>query len=101
MQTKVVNIKTYKGEYTYIGRGSPFGNPFRIGKDGDRDEVINKHRDYFFERIESDFLFRDKVMELQGKTLGCYCAPLACHGDTIKAFLDKIRRENNENTMAV
>ena len=96
MKTKVVNVKTYKygGAYTYIGRGSPFGNPFKIGKDGDRDQVINKHRDYFFERIESDAEFRSKVMKLQGETLGCYCVPLPCHGNTIKAFLDKEARES-------
>lgn len=93
MQTKVVNIRKHKGKYTYIGRGSPFGNPFKIDKDRDRDQVINKHRDYFFKRIESDPDFRKAVMGLQGKTLGCYCAPLPCHGKTIKAFLDKEARE--------
>lgn len=95
MKTEVVNVKTYKGEYTYIGRGSPFGNPFIMGKDGDRDEVINKHRDYFFRRIESDPDFRVAVMGLQGKTLGCYCAPKICHGNTIKAFLDSQERKSN------
>ena len=27
----------------YIGRGSPWGNPFVIGKDGDRDTVCDKY----------------------------------------------------------
>ena len=30
----------------YIGRGSPFGNPFIIGKHGTREEVIEMYRDY-------------------------------------------------------
>lgn len=30
----------------YIGRGSPWGNPFIIGKDGTRDEVIAKYEAY-------------------------------------------------------
>ena len=45
METKVVN--KYKESYdVYIGRGSIWGNPFIIGKDGDRDEVIKKYEDY-------------------------------------------------------
>lgn len=27
----------------YIGRGSKWGNPFRLGRDGDRATVIAKH----------------------------------------------------------
>lgn len=42
MITKVVNL--YKEPYdVYIGRGSPWGNPFVIGKDGDRKECIDKY----------------------------------------------------------
>ena len=64
----------------YIGRGSPFGNPFVIGKDGDRDEVCDK-----FER----FIMRKPVLiarikrVLRGKDLICFCAPKRCHGETL------------------
>lgn len=64
----------------YIGRGSPFGNPFVIGKDGDRDAVCDKYEqlvlsdDSFIEFIKS---------ELNGKDLVCFCAPKRCHGETL------------------
>ena len=37
----------------YIGRGSKWGNPFVIGKDGDRNSVCEKHRDYLWQQLES------------------------------------------------
>ena len=61
----------------YIGRGSKWGNPFVIGKDGTRDEVI----DMFIEYLLKDRLLLDQVKELRGKDLVCFCAPRRCHGD--------------------
>ncbi len=64
----------------YIGRGSQFGNPFKIGKDGTRDDVCNKF-DFF---ISSDESFRQTVKEnLKGKDLVCFCKPARCHGDSL------------------
>jgi len=84
---KVVNLRNDKYD-VYIGRGGPFGNPFVIGKDGDRAEVIRKFRLYFAERLKEKE-FRNAILALQNKVLGCYCAPLACHGDVIAEFIDK------------
>jgi len=94
--TKVVN--KYKDGYdVYIGRGSIFGNPythkfidntkaeFQVET---REEAIEKYKEYFYDRIEKDSDFLDKVLRLQGKTLGCYCKPASCHGDVIAAFLN-------------
>ncbi|EFR8875029.1 DUF4326 domain-containing protein [Salmonella enterica] len=82
-----------KNEYfnTYIGRGTLWGNPYAIGHDGDRDEVIRKFK-YDFER---DFLkggadFKDKLKTLRGHTLGCHCKPYACHGDVLARYLNEI-----------
>ena len=85
--TKVVHCKRQKYD-VYIGRPSEFGNPFSIGKDGTRDEVIEKYKTYFLERIEKDEYFKNKVLQLQDKTLGCFCKPQACHGDVISGWLD-------------
>ena len=84
--TTIVNIKHNKCD-VYIGRGSPFGNPFRIGDDGDRAQVLVKYRTYFNQRL-TDQSFRDKVLELKGKVLGCWCKPLTCHGDVIIEYLE-------------
>ena len=59
----------------YIGRGSPWGNPFRIGVDGDRDAVCD--------RFEREVLPSLDVEPLRGKKLVCFCAPRRCHGHSI------------------
>ena len=87
MKTTVVNIKKSTCEI-YCGRGSPYGNPFKIGQDGDRKQVIEKYRKYFYSRL-TDSTFRDKVLSLKGKILGCYCKPLDCHCDVIIEYLEK------------
>lgn len=56
--------------------------PFVIGKDGDRQEVIDKYEDYLF---TSDELM-SSVGQLYGKTLCCYCAPAPCHGDVLARY---------------
>ena len=62
----------------YIGRGSPWGNPFDIGRDGDRDAVCDKYA----EMAERDPVFKELVMtNLKGKDLVCFCKPQRCHGD--------------------
>lgn len=73
----------------YIGRPGPFGNPFVVGRDGTRDEVIEKHRRWFHERIVLDHEFRSLVETLRGKRLGCYCKPRPCHGDVIAEWLNE------------
>lgn len=79
-KTKVVHCK-YSPYDIYIGRGSKWGNPARIGPDGNRNDVIVKHKIYLVNRPD---LLREVHM-LSGQTLGCYCKypnnPLPCHGD--------------------
>lgn len=64
----------------FIGRPSIFGNPFRIGFDGTRQEVITRYENYLYTRPDLIQIIRT---QLQGKVLGCYCAPLDCHGDIL------------------
>lgn len=81
---KVLNRYHLKGALpsnaVYVGRPSKFGNPFCRGKDGTRDEVIEKHREDVYSRPE--FLHEIRT-ELKGKDLVCYCAPRRCHADTL------------------
>lgn len=64
----------------YVGRPSPWGNPFRLGNEAQRDEVIARYRAWLLERPE---LLARVRQELRGKRLGCWCAPRACHGDVL------------------
>lgn len=84
--TRVVN--RYKEPFdVYIGRGSPFGNPFPITATQSRIQVILDYKDYLNERAETEPFFRKQLLGLRGKTLGCYCKPLPCHGDVIAQWL--------------
>lgn len=71
----------------YIGRPSIFGNPFQIGQDGSRSEVIAKYREYFYDRVRRDRQFAEAIEGLRGNDLACHCAPLPCHGDVIIEYL--------------
>lgn len=91
MGTRVVNLKTGDHYDIYIGRPSVFGNPFLLGIDGNRDAVLVKYERYATDRVLKDAKFAQQVKSLHGKILGCYCKPLACHGD----ILIKISAELN------
>ena len=81
----------------YIGRGSPLGNPFVIGKDGSREQVIAKYRVWLNEQIMRknpvvlDELNRlgNKAIDEKGLALQCFCYTKPCHGEVIKEKLVK------------
>jgi hypothetical protein len=81
---RVVHCRRAKFDL-YIGRAyggfteSVWENPFHIGKDGSRDEVIDKYE----ARIRADSQLMDLIPSLTGLTLGCWCHPLPCHGDML------------------
>tara|TARA_R110000851_G_scaffold25333_2_gene73083 strand:- start:1031 stop:1351 length:321 start_codon:yes stop_codon:yes gene_type:complete len=77
----------------YIGRGSPYGNPFVIGKDGNRDEVCDKFEQYLMARST---LIRQVKTELKGKHLVCFCAPQRCHGDTLVRLANEDAAVNDQ-----
>ena len=82
--TSVVKMRRYPPNYDiYIGRPSKWGNPFVIGRDGTRIQVIGKYKDWFFEQLHWKQITYDDLLGLAGKVLGCFCKPLDCHGDVI------------------
>lgn len=84
--SKVVHCK--KDRYdVYIDRPSKWGNPFKIGPDGTRDDVIKKYEQYL---LNNKNLCKD-LPELKGKVIGCHCAPLACHGDVLKKHVSQLK----------
>jgi hypothetical protein len=84
--TRVVNIRREECD-VYIGRGSRWGNPYRIGRDGNREDVIRMYTVYLRQKPE---LLRS-LRRLRGKRLGCFCAPLECHGDVLAAYAESLR----------
>lgn len=91
MRTKLVNYRTYnldKSKVIPIDRRSIFGNKYVIGKDGTREKVIEKYKVDFYKRLENEDGFKEKVLELAGETIICWCTPLPCHGDVIIEYLE-------------
>lgn len=88
--TTVVNVRMTKEFDVYIGRstrrgrwtleGSCWANPFIIGRDGTRQDVIMKYRTMVEANPEMQRAIRAR---LRGKVLGCFCAPKPCHGDVL------------------
>jgi hypothetical protein len=84
---RVLNVK--QGEIpldaVYIGRASrgrpasKWQNPFRIGRDGTRDECIAQYEAF----LCADPELMAALPELRGRALVCWCAPQACHGDLL------------------
>ena len=87
----VVHCK--RDEYdVYIGRPGPWGNPFSIGTDGTREEVVEKYAEWLLSQPD---LVEKARRELNGKVLGCWCAPKLCHGDILVEIANK---DNNNDT---
>lgn len=91
----VMVVNKYKEDYDiYIGRGSLWGNPYVIGVDGDRDQVIEKFRQLLWRNLKSGKVTKDMLLSLKNKKLGCFCKPLACHGDVIVSAVNWADSEN-------
>ncbi len=87
MPTRVVHVRLAPFDI-YIGRQyaefeqSYWANPFHIGPDGDRDEVLRK----FWNMAIHSPVMLSRIRELRDKTLGCWCKDKPrqkCHGDIL------------------
>ena len=78
---RVLNKKTDDcSGAVYVGRPSKWGNPFVIGRDGTREEVIEKYKLHL--TLDDDLMSSVKK-ELKGRNLACWCSPLPCHADVL------------------
>lgn len=91
--TLLVNIRKNKSDI-YIGRPSPWGNPFRMKYEDERLGVVTHHKQWLegirfknFAQKEREWILANLHM-LEGKVLGCYCTPKLCHGDN---YIDLIK----------
>ena len=69
----------------YVGRPTKWGNPFVVGRDGDRDQVVAAYRAWIVTRPE----LMSALHELRGRDLVCWCAPLACHAEVLRALVQE------------
>ena len=73
----------------YVGRPTRWGNPYVIGRDGDREEVIRKYTAHITRLVDSGDL---DLSELEGRDLVCWCAPLPCHADVLLRLANRTSR---------
>lgn len=69
-------------------KDSLWANPYRIGKDGDRKEIVNKYILYICEKIKKGEITKENLYSLKNKKLGCWCRPEKCHGDILENLVD-------------
>jgi hypothetical protein len=99
-KTTVLNVYHGKQSDVYIGRAGhgqdgyfgnihPVGNPCpKCKATHTQEEAVEAYRADFLVRIEKDPVFKKKVLELCGKTLGCFCKPKQCHGDVLAEYVN-------------
>jgi hypothetical protein len=93
IKTRVVNVNHSKYDI-YIGRNpdygdTKFGNPFLIGRDGTREEVVTQYIDYIVNNKE----LLNELQKLKNKRLGCHCKPKLCHGDVLILLIEELYSE--------
>lgn len=95
MRTTVVH--NLRDDYdVYIGREVPehgipdskWGNPFVLQDDSDAE--LQRSLNAFRAWVVSQPELMNSLDELQGKRLGCWCAPKACHGDVLAELADSV-----------
>ena len=98
-EERVVHCK--KNAYdVYIGRGSDpntgergrWGNPFSHKENtsallrvSSRERAIAEYKGWLWHEINEGRITLEDLAALDGKTLGCWCKPKACHGDVLAA----------------
>jgi hypothetical protein len=80
VHTQLISWAMHRGLFVRIDRRSKWGNPFVLGRHGDRDTVIRR---YAQEHLPHQPALQAALGELRGKALGCWCAPARCHGDIL------------------
>lgn len=91
MAARVVHCKKEKHDY-YIGRPSLWGNPYKEGVDGTREEVIARYEEY----ARNNETIQDTLIDIyNAEALGCWCAPKPCHGDVLVKLAEEKYGTNN------
>jgi len=104
IRPKYKNLKEWMDDKNniYIGRkgvvfidhvrfpqySSNFANPYKIGKDGSREEILVKYKDYIVNKLKNDKELVMELLSLKGKNLGCWCCPERCHGEILLELID-------------
>jgi len=75
----------------YPVRDSLWTNPYKVGRDGTRADVLEKYEALMRAKLAANEELREELMQLEGKVLGCWCAPEPCHGHVLLRLLEELR----------
>jgi len=79
--------------YVYVGRPSRWGNPYRSGVDGTKEEVVERYKHHL--RSRPDLMA--SLPTLFGKQLLCWCEPeTACHGRVLADEVNRLYEQNQQ-----
>ena len=84
------NVRIPEGA-VLVDRTTRWGNTFIIGRDGTREDVVQKYKQDAL--AKPDYISEVRTT-LKGKDLVCWCAPEACHADVLL----EIANESNKNS---
>ncbi|CAB9497680.1 expressed unknown protein [Seminavis robusta] len=73
-------------------RDSPWANPFRITQNSTRADVVNRYEAHLRKQLKNDPTLKGELLKLDGKCLGCWCCPEACHGDVLVRAIQEIKQ---------
>jgi hypothetical protein len=83
---------------TLHGSDGSYGNPFIIGRDGTREDVIEKFEAFISSDAPKAKEMRKKIQSnLRGLTLACWCGDKPCHGTIIARIANST--ESTESTV--
>lgn len=111
MSTRVVHVNDNVPEAVYIGRAVPrrglvghlLANPYKIGRDGDRQLVVAKYRADVGFKCRIAPMYFNALRDLAGKPLACWCRrdgeartpDNECHGDVLIELIDELGLEDD------
>ncbi len=72
----------------YVGRPTNLGNPFVIGPDGDREDVVAQYYIYFYLMLDENLFYWNVCQAAHATALVCWCAPESCHANVIAEYLE-------------
>lgn len=84
------NAEVHVNGKPMLGYTGYFGNPFVMTNESQRSQVIADFETYARRRVVDDPVYRERVRDLHGKRLFCFCAPHACHGDVLAQLADEL-----------
>jgi hypothetical protein len=96
-ETVIINMKTdlaamhwaeQNNKFIRADRNTQWGNPFIFPDDGTRNEVCDNYEKHYLPHKPS---LLNNLYQLEGKALGCWCAPLRCHCDSLIKALNDVR----------